>query len=344
MSFRWQDKHMELFLESYQRYECLWNNKCSDYSKSNVREKAYLSMLADLNLPGLTVPDIKAKIKTIRTRYGAELCKIKNSERSGASADDVYEPRLFWFKLADVFLRSICTPKESSSNLKELESTRKGISGKATDDSQHLEEREQQTEQTAHIQDTEQQTEQTAHIQDTEATSPNTIATSSAVITNTPKNTKGRKRSLNTTISGVQDAIKQLKTLSEENKEDLNEFDVFCESLAIQLKKMPLNRALICQEHLQKVMTQERPFQLTSNPQSHSSMSPADYQQSIPTSGRYSAMSSGQSSTHSRQSQNHYYQSTEKDDDYESTQYTSDVLSDALSSAGLIVGDELMPL
>lgn len=188
----------------------------------------------------------------------------------------------------------------------------------------------------------EQQTEQTAHIQDTEATSPNMIATSSAEITNTPKNTKGRKRSLNTTVSGVQDAIKQLKTLSEENKQDLNEFDVFCDSLAIQLKKMPLDRALICQEQLQKVMTQERLFQLTSHPQSHSSMSsrsPADYQQSIATSGRYSAMSSAQSSTHSRQSQNHYYQSTEKDDDYEN----SEVLSEALSSAGIIV-DDLMPL
>lgn len=184
----------------------------------------------------------------------------------------------------------------------------------------------------------EQQTEQTAHIQDTEATSPNMIATSSAEITNTPKNTKGRKRSLNTTVSGVQDAIKQLKTLSEENKQDLNEFDVFCDSLAIQLKKMPLDRALICQEQLQKVMTQERLFQLTSHPQysSMSSRSPADYQQSVATSGRYSAMSSAQSSTHSRQSQNHYY---EKDDDYEN----SDVLSEAISSAGIIV-DDLMPL
>lgn len=211
----------------------------------------------------------------------------------------------------------------------ELESTIKGISGKATDDSQHLGQREQETE-------------QTAHIQDTEATSPNMIATSSAEIRNTPKNTKGRKRSLSTTVSGVQDAIKQLKTLSEENKQDLNEFDVFCDSLAIQLKKMPLDRALICQGQLQKVMTQERLFQLTSHPQSHSSMSsrsPADYQQSIATSGPYSAMSSTQSSTHSRQSQNHYYQSTEKDDDYED----SDVLSDAISSAGIIV-DDLMAL
>ena len=48
---------MELFLETYQQYECLWNNKCKDYSKVKLREKAYSSMLGDLNLPGLTVTD-----------------------------------------------------------------------------------------------------------------------------------------------------------------------------------------------------------------------------------------------------------------------------------------------
>ncbi|KAJ8896977.1 hypothetical protein PR048_002323 [Dryococelus australis] len=81
---------MPLFIEAYQWYECLWNSKRSDYSKSNVREKAYTAMATDLNLPHLTVADIKAEMKTIRTRYGAELTKIRNSEISGVGADDVY--------------------------------------------------------------------------------------------------------------------------------------------------------------------------------------------------------------------------------------------------------------
>ncbi|GBP12676.1 hypothetical protein EVAR_10322_1 [Eumeta japonica] len=60
-------------------------------------------------------------------------------------------------------------------------------------------------------------------------------------------------------------AIKELKAISKENKEQVeDEFDLFCKSLAIQLKKMPLNRALICQERLQSVMTQERLSQMTS--------------------------------------------------------------------------------
>lgn len=126
----------------------------------------------------------------------------------------------------------------------DLESTGKDTSGKATNDSQHLEQREQQT----------------ADVQDTEAASSDNFENSSTVTTSTPKISanlqnckKGQKRSLNTCVSGVHDAIKKLKEISEENKQDLNEFDVFCESLAIQLKKMPLDRALICQEKLQNV-------------------------------------------------------------------------------------------
>lgn len=73
MSIKWQDIHMEFFLETSRPYECLWNNTCSDYSKSNTREKVYHLMVTDLNLLELTVADVKANIKTIWTRYEAEL-------------------------------------------------------------------------------------------------------------------------------------------------------------------------------------------------------------------------------------------------------------------------------
>lgn len=60
-------------------------------------------------------------------------------------------------------------------------------------------------------------------------------------------------------------AIKELKSISKENKEQAeDEFDLFCKSLAIELKKMLLNRTLICQERLQSVMTQKRLSQMTS--------------------------------------------------------------------------------
>ena len=103
MSFAWKDEHMETFLEIYRNLECLWNNKSQNYH-TNIRENAYKTLRSELNLPQLSVNHIKAKIKTIRTHYCSELVKIRKSEKSGAGSNDLYVPRLFWFKLADSFL------------------------------------------------------------------------------------------------------------------------------------------------------------------------------------------------------------------------------------------------
>jgi hypothetical protein len=70
-----------------------------------------------------------------------------------------------------------------------------------------------------------------------------------------------KKRKIDTPIDR---AIKELKTISEQAKvQTEDEFDLFCKSLAVQLKKMPLNMALICQEKLQSVMTQARLTQMS---------------------------------------------------------------------------------
>jgi hypothetical protein len=95
----------------------VWNNKSENYYKTNIREKAYKILHSELNLPQLSVNDIRAKIQTICTRYCSELAKIRKSEKSGAGSNDLYVPRLFWFKQADSFLRNVCTPEDSSSNM-----------------------------------------------------------------------------------------------------------------------------------------------------------------------------------------------------------------------------------
>ena len=60
------------------------------------------------NIPGLTQEDVKLKIKSIRSRYSSELAKVLKSEKkSCAGRDDIYVPKLFWFKQADLFLRSV---------------------------------------------------------------------------------------------------------------------------------------------------------------------------------------------------------------------------------------------
>ena len=57
-------------------------------------------------------------------------------------------------------------------------------------------------------------------------------------------------------------AIEKLRKISNDCKTQEDEFDFFGKSIAVQLKKMPLQRALICQQKLQQVMMYERLYQL----------------------------------------------------------------------------------
>ena len=59
-------------------------------------------------------------------------------------------------------------------------------------------------------------------------------------------------------ISHIHDALEKLQKIAEDTKlEEENEFDHFCKGLAVQLKKMPTRKALLCQQKLFQVMAEE---------------------------------------------------------------------------------------
>ncbi|XP_016962628.1 uncharacterized protein LOC108033012 [Drosophila biarmipes] len=91
------------FLEAYRRQPCLYNSQMDSYKNRSSREEAYEAIIRSLKIPQLTVVDIKLKIKSVRTVYSKELRIWMREKELGRS----YEPKLFWFKLADSFLRSV---------------------------------------------------------------------------------------------------------------------------------------------------------------------------------------------------------------------------------------------
>lgn len=88
----------------------------------------------------------------------------------------------------------------------------------------------------------------------------------------TPQTLHNKKRKVE---NSIEQAINKLQSISNECKEaEDDEFDLFCKSLASHLRKMPLKRALACQEKLQSVVTQERLQQITyTSPPQHSNSS-----------------------------------------------------------------------
>lgn len=63
----------------------------------------------------LTVSNLKTKIKTIRKRYSSDFTKVQTSFKSGTGFYHIYVPKLFWYKQTDIFLRSVCILRNSTS-------------------------------------------------------------------------------------------------------------------------------------------------------------------------------------------------------------------------------------
>lgn len=89
------------FIQLYRSLPCLWHVKCKDYSDRNKKDLAYMELVkkykevdpaADRNL-------VVKKISSLRTVYKKELGKVNSSLKSGAGADEVYKPKLWYFEL-----------------------------------------------------------------------------------------------------------------------------------------------------------------------------------------------------------------------------------------------------
>jgi hypothetical protein len=109
-----------LFLEKLELFPALWDKSNDDYCNNNVKMSKYCDLMVELqrcNLEGVELEAVKRKIKLIRTTYLQELNKIKKSKSSGASAEQVYKPRLTWFSAADRILGNTVRNRTSLSNL-----------------------------------------------------------------------------------------------------------------------------------------------------------------------------------------------------------------------------------
>ncbi|XP_077321456.1 uncharacterized protein LOC143955249 [Lithobates pipiens] len=106
------------FIEKYRELPCLWQVKCRDYTNKIKRKEAMEKLLELVKPvhPMADIPYLKAKIGGLRSTYNRERKKVQDSERSGASVDDVYVPRL-WYYNSLRFLSDQREPRPSLSTL-----------------------------------------------------------------------------------------------------------------------------------------------------------------------------------------------------------------------------------
>jgi hypothetical protein len=108
------------FLECYRSLPILWDTNHVAYSNRQKKSDAYNELLNKFKRveTNATRETVVRKINSMRSAFRKELKKVRDSKRSGASADEVYKPSLWYFNEL-LFLVDQDTPDRSRSTLDE---------------------------------------------------------------------------------------------------------------------------------------------------------------------------------------------------------------------------------
>ncbi|GBP33934.1 hypothetical protein EVAR_23281_1 [Eumeta japonica] len=112
----WKGRTVQVCLR--RSHPCLWQIKNKDYHNRDKKEAAYKLLIEKLSEiePDANKEVVVKKINNLRSNVRKEKKKYDQSLKSGASADDVYHIKLWYYDLFN-FVHDQCTPRESSSNL-----------------------------------------------------------------------------------------------------------------------------------------------------------------------------------------------------------------------------------
>jgi hypothetical protein len=105
----------------YRSVPCLWRVKSKEYLDRNSKDKAWDSIVEKFREvdPETDKGSVVKKINSLKTSWRRENKKIRESMRSGAGADDVYVPKLWYFDLLN-YIEDEETPRDSLTNMDEF--------------------------------------------------------------------------------------------------------------------------------------------------------------------------------------------------------------------------------
>lgn len=110
---RWSEAVTLEFVKIYLKHECLWNPAHPGYKLKYQRDKAYGDISSEFECSTnkiLSVPEIKMKIKNLRTTYAQQVQKILHKSHPNF----IYEPSLVWFHEMDRCLKHIPSNRHSN--------------------------------------------------------------------------------------------------------------------------------------------------------------------------------------------------------------------------------------
>ncbi|KAF5279714.1 hypothetical protein FQR65_LT15275 [Abscondita terminalis] len=112
----WSTEQVQMIIDHYRSTPLLFMVKHPDYFNKCKRSQAINNLILQLNRPGTTENDVKAKWNSLKTTYMAEKRKVLACASSGAGEDEMYKPKL-WYYSQLYFLDDHVTPRKSKSNI-----------------------------------------------------------------------------------------------------------------------------------------------------------------------------------------------------------------------------------
>ena len=95
----WTRTSLTILIDFMRKNEILWKITCSDFQKRDLRaaliNRSLLINKSSLlffshEIPGITEAELNARIRSLKNQYWREKRKQKQSQKSGAGADDLY--------------------------------------------------------------------------------------------------------------------------------------------------------------------------------------------------------------------------------------------------------------
>ena len=117
----WSKDFLLEFIELFRQEECLWKVKSKDYYNRSKKDASYETLIGEVQEvePDAT-RDTAVKVNNLRSAFRKEHKKVIKSQVSGAGAEEMYTPRL-WYYNQLLFLCDQEAPHSSTSSMQEEE-------------------------------------------------------------------------------------------------------------------------------------------------------------------------------------------------------------------------------
>ncbi|CAF4919574.1 unnamed protein product [Pieris macdunnoughi] len=222
---KWAEDTTYKFVQEYVKYECLYNCKDPNYKVKGARNAALLQLSKAMNIPGFGSNEAYTKIRNLKSTYLQEVKKIKQRTKSAAGTDCVYNPQIKWFTLLDDAIKAVNGQCSDSGSNMQPEPQYELLDGEVPSTSRYN--------------------------HSAEKNNPDATPESEQRKSLSPR--KRTVRDLSRLVNKVKNVADSINTRRTET-----EFDIFGKSVAAQLKRLPMHKAIEAQMFIQSYISNLR--------------------------------------------------------------------------------------